>query len=102
MTKTLKSILAVAAVHLVVTLGLLLVTASIVIGNFEFGRIDFTTTDQMNRILHVLQFPLVPLASYIGIKGELPFFLNSLVWAWVIVAGMELPKRIAHSRKLSD
>lgn len=94
-----KKVMVIAAVHLVATLGIMLVSVTFTMGRFDSPAQPAGFIERIVDIIaFVLRFPVVYLARIVGslfpgLLGYAPFVLNSLFWSWLLVRVSEALKR---------
>jgi hypothetical protein len=100
--RTVRTLAILAFCHLALTVLLLTSTFASGIARFDSGEPIGPIERGASAVLSVLSFPLVssllrgraPVPWYFeGILGHVPFALNSLLWAAVILAGISLYRR---------
>lgn len=83
----------ITALHFILTIGLMLFSFSEVMSRFDDGIPPTVKTHLFYTGMSILSFPIVSLARlgpsiYPGLLGYIPYILNSLLWAFVIVYGL--------------
>ena len=101
MQRSLAWIVAIAAVHFVVSLALLMLSFSDSMARFDTGEPRSVMGSVIYYMSELLAFSIVKIVEHTGLQFHstitqyIPFMVNSLVWGWFVVFILRRLRRAA-------